>query len=178
MKAARALAILLSLLALGTGTVEAQLRPSERAEPPGRSIEPGVRVGLDYQNDAPILGGQVRLSIDPWLRLDLIPSVEFTFQEGLTERQINLDAAFFLDPGRTVFVGGGAAYRNTIYLDDQEDPLPNRETRTGFNVLAGLHLAFTTVPVAMTVEARWSFVDNFEPQTLVVGVGYPLSLGF
>jgi hypothetical protein len=169
------------LLCASARPMEAQLRPAPPTEerPPPARLEIGVRAGLDYQNDSPSLGGHARVSVDPWRRLDLLPSVEFTFQDRLTEKQFNLDGALYLDGSRTLYVGSGAAFRDTFYLDDEGDPLAERETRTGFNLFAGLHLVSPSdLPVALQLEARWTFVGDFRPRTLVVGVNYPIPLGF
>jgi len=176
----RALPVLaVVLLAMNASSVEGQLRgggPPEDDE--GRSLELGVRVGVDYQGDTPVLGGQLRVSVDPWRRVDLLPSVEFVFRNALTERQVNLDGAFYLDGNRTVYLGGGAAYLNTYYLDDDDHPLPTRETRTGANVFVGIHLSSTELPLRLQVEGRWTFVADFKPRTIALGLNYPLPLGF
>lgn len=173
-------AALAAVLLAGSATsVEGQLRgggpPDDEV---GRSLELGVRAGIDYQGDSPILGGQLRLSVDPWRRVDLLPSVEFVFQNALTERQVNLDGAFYVDDGRTLYLGGGAAYRNTYYLDEDNRPLPTRETRTGYNVFGGIHLSSTEFPLRLQVEGRWTFIDDFEPRTIELGLNYPIPLGF
>lgn len=178
-RVAQILAIM--LLFVSKGDVEAQLRPppSSEEQPSPRRLEIGVRAGLDYQDDSPSLGAHARISVDPWRRLDLLPSVEVTFQDRLTEKQFNLDGGLYLDGSRTLYVGSGAAFRNTLYLDGDGAPLPERETRTGFNLFAGLHLVSPSdLPVALQLEARWTFVGDFEPRTLVIGVNYPVPLGF
>ena len=178
----RVVSILAIVLLCATARqAEAQLRPGPPTEerPSPARLEIGVRAGIDYSDDSPSLGGHARISVDPWRRVDLLPSVEFTFQDQLTEKQFNLDGSLYLDGSRTLYVGSGAAFRDTFYLDDEGDPLPEQEIRTGFNVFAGLHFASPSdLPVAVQLEARWTFVGDFEPRTLVLGVNYPIPLGF
>jgi hypothetical protein len=168
--------LLLGLLLGGFSRAHGQERDGPPEGTVGSRLEIGVRAGIDYQNDAPLLGGQLRISVDPWRRIDFLPSVEVTFQEGLTERQYNLDGAFYLDGTRTLYLGGGAAYRNTYFLENRE-PLDERETRLGYNVFGGIHVAPFRLPLTVQLEGRWTFVDDFKPQTLMVGVNYAIPLG-
>jgi hypothetical protein len=169
--------LLFALLSASPSYAWGQERDGPPRDAVGSRLEIGARVGVDYQNDVAILGGQLRISVDPWRRIDFLPSAELTFQEGLTERQYNLDGAFYLDGTRTLYVGGGAAFRNTYYLDGGDEPLAERETRVGANAFGGVHLAPFRLPLTVQVEGRWTFIDDFRPQTLIVGVNYAIPLG-
>jgi hypothetical protein len=169
-------ALLIGLLAGGPSHARGQEPEGPPEGSVGSRLEIGVRAGLDYQTEAPLLGGQLRISVDPWGRIDFLPSAEFTFQSGLTERQYNLDGAFYLDRTRSFYVGGGAAYRNTYYLEERA-PLAERETRLGYNVFGGIHIAPFRLPLTVQLEGRWTFIDDFQPKTLVLGVNYPAPLG-
>lgn len=141
-------------------------------------LEIGPRVGLDYRENALVLGGQIRVPVDPWRRVELVPSFDFTFETGVTERQLNLDGAVYLDGGRTLYLGGGAAFRNTLWPADDGELGGERETRTGYTIFGGVHggRAFSTF--VTQIELRWSFIDPFEPRSVTLGLNYPVPLGF
>lgn len=162
-------------LALLAVPAEGQRTEDGPSQPTGRTLEIGPRVGIDYHAESMVVGGQLRFAVDPWQRLDFVPSMELTFQGGLTERQLNLDGAIYIDRARTLYVGGGAAYRNTYYLEDGV-VLDERETRTGYSLFAGLHLPRGERFFETQVEFRWSFVDHFEPRIVAIGLNYAIPL--
>lgn len=169
--------VALILLAGWASPGSAQPRPG--AEPEGRVLEVGPRIGFDYRDNVLVLGAQLRLPVDPWYRLEFVPSMDFTFHSGLTERQYNLDGAIYLDSGRSVYVGGGAAFRNTFFeIGEGGELLGERETRTGYSLFGGFHGGSVAGTLVTQVEFRWSFVDRFEPQSVSVGLNYPIPLGF
>lgn len=163
----------LALLVGSASTAHAQQTSGERA------LEIGARAGYDYREDVPVLGAHLRIPVDPWRRVDLVPSVELRFQSGVTERQYNLDGAFYLDQTRTLYIGGGAAFLNTFFLDDEDGGLlDTRETRTGYSVFGGLHDLPGWGDLTPQVEIRWSFVDVLRPRNISVGLNYSVPLGF
>lgn len=171
---------LLALIVLATSVSGAAAqRPSEavmRRE--GRVLEIGPRIGMDITDNVFVLGGHLRIPVDPWQRFELMPGFDLTFQSGLTERQFELDGALYIDEARTFYLGGGAAFRNTFYLGENNQLLDRRETRTGYSLFGGLH-GGTFLDVLVTqIEFRWTFVDDFRPRTITLGFDYPIPLGF
>ncbi|HZD06357.1 MAG TPA: hypothetical protein VE173_15710 [Longimicrobiales bacterium] len=167
-------------LALVAGTahdVSAQRRSAAAMRREGRVLEIGSRIGMDITDNVLVLGGHLRIPVDPWQRFELMPGFDFTFQSGLTERQLELDGAFFIDGARILYLGGGAAFRNTRYLENRQ-VLEQRETRTGYSVFAGLHGGTFLDALTTQIEFRWTFVDDFKPRTITLGFDYPIPLGF
>lgn len=143
-----------------------------------RILEIGPRIGYDYRENVAVLGAHLRLPIDPWHRLEFVPSGDLTFRSGFTERQLNLDGTLYVDGSRSLYIGAGWAFRNTFYLDENRQPLDERETRSGYTLFGGLHAAATVGIFVPQIEARWTFVDVFEPKTISLGLNYPIPLGF
>lgn len=150
---------------------------AQGAPQPVRALEVGARAGMDIRNEAPLLGVQLRMPVDPWLRLDLVPGAELVFQSGFTERQYNLDGALYLDAGRSLYVGGGAAFLDTFYLDEDGELLEEREIRSGYSVFGGFHGTAAPGGFAPHIELRWTYVDVFELRTIYIGVNYFLRPG-
>ena len=153
-------------LAAGAGAVSAQ--PAQAGQPyMGATI--GAHVGVDYLFEGFVIGGQAHLHLDPWGRIALIPNAEYEIRRGLRDWQANLDAS--LSPILGVYVGGGVAYRNSIF--DEE---VGRETIRGYSVFVGYRAPPLPGRINPHIELRWSFIGDIRPRMLTVGVNYPLFL--
>lgn len=89
----------------------------------------GIRAGLDYRNQAPSIGALLRLPV-PGLPGSVTPGGDLVFQDGLTERQVTVDATVSIGG---IQLGGGPVALNSVYTDDGEP-----ETKVGYAFLAGL----------------------------------------
>lgn len=170
---------LVLLFGLGPGApdVAAQLRTgSPEAPAPSRVLTVGVRAGADLANEGLVLGAQVRIPVDPWRRLELVPSASVDFLAGIAEYQLEADAVLFVDRMRRLYVGGGAAFRNTIY-EETADGDEERETRTGYSLLAGARtLDGGPLDMGTQLQIRYVSVDRFEPLYVTLGVNFPLAV--
>lgn len=174
-----AVALALAAFAGSPDDLVAQGRPGGGGETPSRRIlRIGPRAGFDLLQEALVLGAHLSVPVDPWNRVAFSPSVDATFLSGLTEYQFNLDGAVYLDPRQSVYLGAGAAFRNTYYTDEAGEALDERETRTGYTLFGGINGARIGDLFLTQLEFRWSFVDDFEPRTLTLGFNYPVPLDF
>ena len=158
------LAILLLLLACFTPPLSGQ-GPGQ-ASPAGRGVLLGAHIGLDYLFDGFVVGGQGHFILDPWGVLDLMPNGEAEFRQGITDWQLNADLA--VQPIRGLYLGGGAAFRNTIYRESE-----GRETRRGYSVFAGVRPPGSGL-LRPQLEMRWTVVGGLRPRVISVGVNFPL----
>lgn len=147
--------------------------PTEaRAQGPGDDVRSGVlvggRVGFDLRNEALVLGAQSHLLLDPWGVTALMPNAEVAFLSGITEYQLNADAAAVLFQG--LYFGGGAAFRNTVFEG------PEREWRTGYNLFVGFRSPLRREGLSTQLELRWTFVEEFRPRIVSVGVNVPVAV--
>jgi len=129
----------------------------------------GVRVGRDFDADVWSLGGQLRFSLPFLPGIELMPSGDVFVPDDGAEWQLNLDAV--LRPGRVslIYVGGGVAVMRDEFF------VPNvRRTEVGYNLLIGLRIPVRRVPLSPFVEARWTFIEAFDPFRLVTGVNLRL----
>jgi hypothetical protein len=131
----------------------------------------GAHVGVDHQAvfEAIVIGGQAHFMLDPWGRVTFLPNGEFEFRQGVRDWQANADLAVM--PTRGVYVGGGIAFRNTQYGEEQI-----RETRRGHSLFLGLRTPPAPRRIGTQVELRWSFVSSVRPRTLTVGFNFPMLL--
>jgi hypothetical protein len=129
----------------------------------------GAHVGVDYLFEGFLIGGQAHLLLDPWGRVSIIPNAEYEFRRGLRDWQANLDLAVM--PVRGVYVGGGLAYRNSIF--DEE---VGRATESGYSAFIGYREPARPGRISPQIELRWSFVADIKPRMLTVGGNYPLLL--
>lgn len=160
----------LLLLVLVPGTVGAQERRGPPARPRPQAVMVGARVGVDYFNDAFVMGAQSHLILDPWGVVDLMPNAEVAFFRGTRDWQLNADVAIL--PVRGFYGGGGAAFRNSVY----DFEVGERETRTGYSFFLGLLVPPGRRSIATQVELRWSFIDDKEPRSVTIGANWPLLL--
>lgn len=166
---------LLTLAAGGVAPAEAQGLPGAPA--PVRALEVGPRAGFDNRSEALILGAQLRVPVDPWLRADFVAGADVFFRSGVTERQYHLEGTIYLDPGRVLYLGGGAAFLDTFFQDEDGALMEEREVRNGYSLFGGFHGTAAPGGFAPHIELRWTFVDVYEAQTIHVGVSYFLGLG-
>lgn len=145
-------------------------------EPPGvegRVLELGIRAGLDYDQEAFVLGSFLRMPVDPWRRLALMPGIEMEVLPGTVDWQLNADAVLLFGRGGSLFVGGGAAFRNAIYQNSE-----GRDTRLGYSLVLGLRSPPGRSDFGSQIELRWIEVDTYSPRVISVGLtwGVPLRL--
>ena len=134
------------------------------------AFEVGGRAGYDFQADAPVLGAYARTSV--FWRLALQGSGDLTFLDGLTDRQASGELLVRVQPG--FWVGGGVAFRNSIYDRTLEASSDDRETRTGYTIV-GLLGGSGTGRWGTGIELRYTSVDDFDSQTVALQVGIPLA---
>lgn len=132
----------------------------------------GIRVGWDYNNQATVLGAQLRIPVLPTGHVELVPNGDITFLTGLREYQGGVDAVA-VSGGRRggVFAGVGLAWRNTVW--DEGSP---RRTRTAPVTVAGVWSnRMAGAPFGTQLEVRWTWLDRaFKPRVLSLGVNFPL----
>lgn len=156
----------LALLLLAPAT---ELVAQQLADAP-RSVRIAARVGYDVEvsNGALILGGGVRASLPGPLPLEVQGLADFTFLNNLTERQANVDVLWQF---RGVALGGGPAWRNTIWLNNGA----RRETRTGVSGVAIFGGAAGRGLLSAQLELRYTKVSDFTPSAIMIGVNLPLA---
>ena len=168
---------ILCLLMLAVTTVEvgeAQRRGRDRDGDSfwrfGGAVELGVRGGYDFNAEVASAGSQLRIPIIR--QLVLVPSGDVFFAEGDADAdwQANADLLLRMDELGGVYLGGGAAFVDEDFDADEEE-----EVEVGFNLLVGMEggglLSSRLRPFA---EARWTFVEDFEPFRLVFGMNVPV----
>ena len=153
----------LVLLALVPVSGSAQMGP-----PSSSSISVSARAGYDVEtsiNGALVLGAGVRASIPGPFELQAVG--DWTFLDQITERQFNVDVLW----QRLGFaLGGGPAFRNTIWLDTGSE----RETRTGFSVVGIFGGQATRSLLSAQLELRYTRVSDFSPAAISIGLNLPL----
>jgi hypothetical protein len=156
-----AVAGLLVLLA-SPGPVAAQGRGGKQSFIHG-PFSVGPRAGRDFENHAWSLGGQVSLPLGD--NLELRPSGDVFFpKDGDTGWQVNGDAAFHIGKNRSIYGGGGIAFAHP----------GGGETKTGYNLFAGVTADPRISRTTPFLEARWTFVNDTSPFRLVLGFNYRL----
>jgi hypothetical protein len=126
-------------------------------------ISAGPRVGRDFENHAWSVGGQVSLPMSR--NLELRPSGDVFFpSDGETGWQLNGDAALHFGQGGGLYGGGGVAFAHP----------GGGDTKTGYNLFAGLSTASPQDRVKGFVEFRWTFVNDTSPFRLALGFNYRL----
>ncbi len=154
--------------------------PQQPAATSWPSITIGAKAGYDNNANGEVLGAQLRVPILRSGAVEVMPSADVTFLRGLKEYQYALDA-LYLVAGRQggPYIGGGLAFRNTIYGADPNVP---RETRLGYSVVAGATFGGAG-SFRPQLEIRWVFIsdsglDDFSPvnpQVVTFGVNIPLT---
>ena len=156
---------------------EAQRTPTATPWP---SITIGAKAGYDNNAHAELLGAQLRI---PLLRnglVELMPSADVSFVTGLREYQHSVEALYLLGGARGgPYVGGGLAFRNTIY--GREANLL-RETRKGYSVVVGSKFE-ADARFGVQLEIRWVFISEsaddevppIDPQVVTLGLNIPLT---
>jgi hypothetical protein len=126
-------------------------------------ISLGPRVGRDFENHAWSVGGQVSLFMSR--NLELRPSGDVFFpSDGETGWQVNGDAALHFGQGGGLYGGGGVAFAHP----------GGGDTKTGYNLFAGLSNAAPMDQVKGFIEFRWTFVNDTSPFRLALGFNYRL----
>lgn len=152
---------------LAPSAMEAQVGPNSQARP---SISIGARAGYDFEisNGAFVLGAGTRISIPGMPYLELQGVTDWTFLDGLTERQMGVDLLYQFGG---LAVGGGPVVRNTIW---DAAVLDERESRTGYSLVVILAGQATNRLLNGQLELRYTKVSNFTPKAVSVGVNLPL----
>src|SRR5689334_3698388 len=98
---------------------------------PGPVFTAGVRGGRDFEDHAWSLGGQVGIRLQD--RVEIRPSGDWYLGDQTPFRwQLNADATVTFGPGRSIYLGGGAAFVKVLALD---------KVKTGYNGFVGLDFA-------------------------------------
>jgi hypothetical protein len=163
-------ALVLSAAALvaGAGPAAAQFGPG--SGPIRNAFEVGGRAGYDFRGDAPILGAYARSSVVR--RVALQVSGDLTFLDRLTERQATAELLGQVSPG--VWIGAGAAFRNSVFQRDPQQGEGGRETRVGYTIV-GLLGGGGGGRVVSGIEIRFTAVDDFRSQLVALQVGIPIA---
>ncbi len=163
--------VLIAALSLATlvppSVAEAQVGPNSDARP---SLSIGARVGYDFEvtSGAFVLGAGTRISIPGATFLELQGVADWTFLDGLIERQMGVD---FLYQFGGLAVGGGPVIRNTVW---EPALLDERESRTGYSLVLILAGQATDRLLNGQLELRYTKVSNFSPKAVSIGVNLPL----
>jgi hypothetical protein len=154
--------------------------PQQPAAAPWPSITIGVKAGYDSNTNAEVLGAQIRIPLLRSGTVELIPHTDVTFATALKEYQYAVDAVYLLSGRRGgLYVGGGLAFRNTIYGSDPKVP---RKTSQGYSVVVGTKFGGGG-GLGAQLELRWVFisesglddVSSVDPQVVTFGVNIPLT---
>jgi len=167
-----ALALTLVLPATGEaqfGTRQDRRAPVERS----RALELGVKAGIDFEVDGLALGGHLRLPVDPWLRVELMPGFLYSFSDLQDQYQIDADVVAILGPGGVLYAGGGAAFRSAFFETEQDE----RRLETGYNLIVGFKeaRAFGDRSLNAQLEYRFTDVDRVETSIVTLGLTFPLA---
>lgn len=137
------------------------------------AVSVGPRIGYDQGSGGEMVGLHVHVPVIRSAHVELMPSADVTFLTALREYQLNVEAAY-VTGGRSggLYVGGGIAFRNSIYGSDPSAP---RSTEQGYTVVVGVR-ATGSAPFGVQLEARWTFldVDVRDPRSIGLGVNFPL----
>jgi len=144
------------------------------------AIMVGVKAGYDNNANGEVLGAQLHLPLMRRGSVELMPSADVTFLTGLKEYQYAVDV-LYRPIGRQggPYIGGGLAFRNTIYGADPGLP---RETRRGYSIVVGGTFGGAS-SFRPQLEIRWVFISKPEldpftpvnPQVVTFGVNIPLT---
>ena len=168
----RTLLVMLVLGAMGVGSADAQRRrPVNRDgfDWTAGPVQFGVRGGHSFEERVASAGAQLRV---PLLRqLLVVPSGDvFLGDEAYSDWQLNGDVAVAPDGGGGLYGGIGVAF---LSHDPDEDG--DEEVETGYNLFAGLDgNQLFEARVEPFVEARWTYVGDFSPFRLVLGINVPV----
>lgn len=155
---------------------EAQFGTRPDRRPPverSRALEIGIRGGIDFEVDGLALGAHLRLPVDPWLRVELMPGFLYSISDLEDQYQIDADAVVLLGPRGAIYAGGGAAFRSAFFETGQEE----RRFETGYNLVVGFKeaRAFGDRSVISQLEYRFTAVDRIETSIVTIGFNFPLA---
>lgn len=163
---------LVVLLLLGVEAADAQRRPmrvffSGNERP---TVEFGVRGGYDFDSEVGSAGAQLRVPLIDQLLLVPSGDVFFAGDESETAWQLNADVVVRPDAMGGLYGGVGAAFLRADFDGDDDE-----EVEAGYNLFAGIQGSrLLDTRVRPFAEARWSWVDDFDPFRLVVGINTPV----
>ena len=118
------------------------------------------------------LAAAAQLRVPLMRQLLLVPSgdVFFAGDNSETSWQINTDVVVRPDELGGLYGGVGAAFLRADFDGDDDE-----EVEAGYNLFAGLEGArLLDTRVRPFAEARWSWVDDFDPFRLVIGINTPV----
>ena len=165
------------LVLLVLGCIMSESAEAQRRRTPPRHawgwtegpVEFGVRGGHSFEDRVASAGAQLRI---PLLRqLLILPSGDvFLGDEAESEWQLNGDLAVNPDELGGLYGGLGVAFTDQDPDGDGED-----EVETGYNIFAGLSgRSLFEARVEPFVEARWTYLEDFSPFRLVLGINVPV----
>lgn len=169
---------LAAALALVLGSVreaESQVRRGRDPEPVQRWTPPsvGVRGGWDQRANAELLGAQVRIPVLRSGIVQLVPSADVAFLQGVKEYQYGAEVSW-VPGGRRggVFVTGGVGWRDSVFSADGSTD----SRRTFFGYVLGAGVKSQVGPLEFELGLRWIFLDDtsYRPSPATVGINYPL----
>jgi hypothetical protein len=127
-------------------------------------LEVGVRVGHDYDSEAPSGGGQVRIPIPRFRGFMLVPSADIYDADDGADWQVNVDLLMSSGPRGGFYAGLGFGWA--------EEGRPERER--AINQILGLRLPIGRGGMRAYVEGRWTELARDTVFRLVGGVNVPL----
>ena len=158
------LSVCAGLLALSTTMARAEWPYDERPRGRGMPVEIGVRVGHDYDGDAPSVGGQLRLPIPRVRQFILVPSTDIYNNGTGADWQANVDLLMAAGPRGGIYAGLGYGW--------VEEGRDKRER--AINQILGLRLPVGRGGMRAYIEGRWTELARDTVFRLVGGVNIPL----
>ena len=172
----RVLTLVLTL-ALVLGSVheaQSQVRRGREPEPAQGWTPPsiGIRGGWDQRANAEILGAQARIPVLRSGIVQLVPSADIAFLQGVKEYQYGAEVSW-VPGGRRggLFVTGGVAWRDSVFSADGSTDT----RRTFFGYILGAGVKSQVGPLEFELGLRWIFLNDtgYRPSPATVGINYP-----
>ncbi len=154
----------ITLLLAGISSVDAEWPYDDAPRSRGLPLEIGVRVGHDYDSEAPSGGGQVRIPIPRFRGFMLVPSADIYDADDGVDWQANVDLLMSSGPRGGFYAGLGFGWA--------EEGRPERER--AINQILGLRLPIGRGGLRAYVEGRWTELARDTVFRLVGGVNVPL----
>ena len=166
------IAVALSLCLLPS-TLRAQFRSGDEQAAGWAPAAVGVRVGWDNAQQGQIVGAILRIPVLPNGLVELMPNADVTFQPGIKEYQVNVEAVY-VSAGRTggLYAGGGIGFRNSRF---SPDPAAARRDDLTFSLVAGIRLGGLG-RFRPELEVRWILDSEYarDPRPVYVGLSVAL----
>lgn len=173
-KQALGLALTLALVAGSVHEAEAQARRGREPEPVQRWTPPsvGIRAGWDQRANAEMLGAQLRVPVVRSGIVQLVPSADIAFLQGVKEYQYGAEVSW-VPGGRRggYFLTGGVGWRDSVFSADG-----SADTRsTFFGYILGAGVKSQVGPLEFELGLRWIFLNDtsYRPSPATIGINYP-----